>query len=613
MPEESPDHGRMTIIEVQAIDPSPFQRRQHFEEDKLKGLAASIQRDGLIEPIVVRPNGGRYQLIAGERRWRAIRDYTEMETVQARIVNVNDLQARRMSAAENLQREDLSAIETIEAVVEIVDAELIEDKEYAVMGKTPADRVKTLLGKIDSVRRSRERSFNPAKETKQTSHKFVGRVEKIFKNLPKPLEWRSFFNHDLPLLMDFCEEVREVSIQHRLNRSQTRALAKLKDASEEEFQEIASIAPVPPKPKSGGEVHKASSNLNISDLSAREIEEIAKKAVRDKSRIEQNQPRKNPPLALEVKIPLMNRLGIPVNRIAMRLKVNRKTVLKYSDETPLLRTLRESLSTGYSIFETAQANACPESLVRSIALEGKSDQERFKSLGWGLRTWDHWYFNDIDRRFGDDWPGRIPAQLVGHALYYFTLEGNLVFDPMAGGGVVPDTCLAFRRKCWSFDIVDRPETRPEIEPFQWNPKNLQWPVKGKEKPDLIFLDPPYFKKMADQYVKESISGLSRKEYLSFFLKFFSLAKENSKANGRIAFLNADWRDFQGVSAMEENPARSICIDDYISLLKRAGWEITHIIDAPLSTQRFQPRMVSRMQKNRTLGVVRRSLIMGRKR
>ena len=200
-----------------------------------------------------------------------------------------------------------------------------------------------------------------------------------------------------------------------------------------------------------------------------------------------------------------------------------------------------------------------------------------------------------------------------HTLYYFTREGDLVFDPMAGGGVVPDTCLAFQRKCWSFDIVDRPETRPEIEPFQWNPESFQWPVKGKEKSDLIFLDPPYFKKMADQYVKESISGLSRKEYLSFFLNFFSLTKENSKANARIAFLNADWRDFQGVSALEENPAQSICIDDYIGLLKRAGWEITHIIDAPLSTQRFQPRMVSRMQKNRTLGVVRRSLIMGRKR
>ena len=77
---------------------------------------------------------------------------TEMKTIQAQVVHVGDLQARRISATENMQREDLSAIEAIEAVVEIVDAELIEDKEYATMGKTPADRVKTLLGKLDSVR-----------------------------------------------------------------------------------------------------------------------------------------------------------------------------------------------------------------------------------------------------------------------------------------------------------------------------------------------------------------------------------------------------------------------------------------------------------------------------
>ena len=52
--------------------------------------------------------------------------------------------------------------------------------------------------------------------------------------------------------------------------------------------------------------------------------------------------------------------------------------------------------------------------------------------------------------------------------------------------------------------------------------------------------------------------------------------------------------------------------DYIDLLKDSGWEITHIVDCPLSTQRFLPNMVSHMQKNRTLGIVRRSLIIGRK-
>ena len=72
-----------------------------------------------------------------------------------------------------------------------------------------------LLEKLDSVRRSKELGYEAATQARLTSHKFVGSVENIFKNLPKLLEWRSFFNNDLPLLIDFCEEVQEVSIQHR--------------------------------------------------------------------------------------------------------------------------------------------------------------------------------------------------------------------------------------------------------------------------------------------------------------------------------------------------------------------------------------------------------------
>ncbi len=101
----------------------------------------------------------------------------------------------------------------------MVDAELIEDREYGSMGKKPADRVKTLLVKLDSVRRCKERGFNVSEEIKCTSNKFVGRVRKIFANLPKPLEWLSFLNHDLPILMDISKEVQKISIQNGLNRS----------------------------------------------------------------------------------------------------------------------------------------------------------------------------------------------------------------------------------------------------------------------------------------------------------------------------------------------------------------------------------------------------------
>ena len=610
------------IINLQDIDPSPYQRRRYFDQDKLKELAASIQREGLIEPIVVRRKSGRYELIAGERRLLAIRDYTELETIHAQVVHVDDLQARRISAAENMQREDLSAIEIIEAIVEIVDAEMIEDKEYATMGKTPAGRVKSLLGGLHSARSSKIRGSEVSKEAGLLLSKFTQQVEQIFRKLPKPLEWLSFYLNDLPLLIDFCEEVQDASIKHHLNKSQTRSLAKLKEASEEEFQRmITPVCRVEHSTGSQEQRHPLSEpelfnhsfhKIHLRNLSAREIEEIANKAVNKEIVHERNRPRISPSLSPKAKILLMSRLGIPAERIAARLKVNRKTILKYSGHPPIVQSIRDFLKKERSIPQVAEGHDCPEPLVWFVAFEGKSDQERFKSLNWGLRTWDYWYWNDVDQRFGSNWPGQIPAQLVAHTLFYFTQEGDLVFDPMAGGGVVADTCLAFHRKCWSFDLDDRLETRPEIEPYQWNPDSLMWPVKGKEKPDLIFFDPPYFNKLADQYRKESISSLDREEYLRFFREFFPLAKEHSKTSARIAFLNADWRDFQGVSALKEDPGQSIRIDDYIDLLKRSGWEITHIIDCPMSTQRFQANMVSQMQKNRTLGVVRRSLVIGKK-
>ena len=197
-----------------------------------------------------------------------------------------------------------------------------------------------------------------------TSNKFVGRVENVFANMPKHLEWLSFLNHDLPLLMDFCEEVQEVSIQHHLNKSQTRALAKLKETSEEEFQRI--VTPVCRVEHSTGrqdetpalsgfeQVDQDFHKIKISDLSAREIEKIADKAAKKEALIERNRRRRSPSLSLDAKILLMNRLGIPVDRIAARLKVNRKTVLKYSHNPPLVQSIRELLEKGVSLLEVSE-------------------------------------------------------------------------------------------------------------------------------------------------------------------------------------------------------------------------------------------------------------------
>jgi DNA modification methylase len=309
----------------------------------------------------------------------------------------------------------------------------------------------------------------------------------------------------------------------------------------------------------------------------------------------------------------MNSLGIPQDRISSRLNVPQKTISDHSAKMPMLANpLNNDLKKGFTVSQVAEKHGWPESLVWALKLKGKSDSAKYRELQWGLRTWDNWFWTDCDKRFGDDWPGRIPAQLIAHLLFYFSDQNDLIFDPMAGGGVVADTCLAFKRRCWSFDMVDRPDERPEIENHFWDINNLKWPVNGKTKPDLIIFDPPYFSKKAKEYEKESISNLSKKDYLNFLEMFFRLANENSKKETRLAMINADWRDFQNTPAMEEVRKNSILINDYLNVMAKSGWEEIHIMWAPMSSERFHAGVVSAMQKKKILGVTNRYVIVAKK-
>jgi len=81
----------------------------------------------------------------------------------------------------------------------------------------------------------KERGYKVSEEIRQTSNKFIGRGEENFKNPPKSLEWCSFYNNGLPLVVDFCKEVQKALMQNGLSRSQTMALEPLKEASSEKF------------------------------------------------------------------------------------------------------------------------------------------------------------------------------------------------------------------------------------------------------------------------------------------------------------------------------------------------------------------------------------------
>src|SRR6202051_857462 len=124
-------------IDIDLIEPSPYQPRTRFSEEALDELARSIQTSGIIQPIVVRPLGNRYQLIAGERRWRAAQR-AGLKKVSSIVRQVSDELALEMTLVENIQREDLNAIEAARAFERWMDE--FQLTQESVAERTGKDR-----------------------------------------------------------------------------------------------------------------------------------------------------------------------------------------------------------------------------------------------------------------------------------------------------------------------------------------------------------------------------------------------------------------------------------------------------------------------------------------
>lgn len=104
----------VAMIAVAEIRPNPDQPRRYFSDEKLDELAASISRHGIIQPIVVRPFGDGYQIVAGERRWRAAQR-AQIHELPAIVRNFDDAETLEIALLENIQRQDLNPIEEAEA------------------------------------------------------------------------------------------------------------------------------------------------------------------------------------------------------------------------------------------------------------------------------------------------------------------------------------------------------------------------------------------------------------------------------------------------------------------------------------------------------------------
>jgi len=121
----SDDMGKETVynLPIDLIQPNPSQPRKDIKEEGIEALASSIREHGIVQPLVVRKrdnDSGLYQIVAGERRWRAAR-LAELDEIPVRVFTGSDSEVMEVSLIENIQREDLTPLEVAEAIKQLID------------------------------------------------------------------------------------------------------------------------------------------------------------------------------------------------------------------------------------------------------------------------------------------------------------------------------------------------------------------------------------------------------------------------------------------------------------------------------------------------------------
>ncbi|MDL2263479.1 ParB/RepB/Spo0J family partition protein [Synergistaceae bacterium OttesenSCG-928-I11] len=119
-----------TLAATLDLHPNPFQPRKTINEELLKNLADSISEHGIIQPVLVRPSSNGYQIVAGERRWRAAQ-LAGLKEIPIRVLEITDAQAMELALVENLQREDLSTVEVALGIQELIAKLSLTHEEVA--------------------------------------------------------------------------------------------------------------------------------------------------------------------------------------------------------------------------------------------------------------------------------------------------------------------------------------------------------------------------------------------------------------------------------------------------------------------------------------------------
>ncbi|MEC4989034.1 MAG: ParB/RepB/Spo0J family partition protein [Oscillatoria sp. PMC 1068.18] len=200
-----------TTLTLEEIVLPGSQPRRYFDPEKLKQLAASIQQYGILEPLLVRPRDSNYELVAGERRYRAAK-MVGLLTVPVVIRTLTDEEALALSLVENLAREDLNPVEETEGILLLLGIELNLEKTEVI----------SLLYRMENERKGKATYNVMGSETAE-------KVNELFSGLGQ--NWQSFVSNKLPILK-LPKDILQVLNTGRIGYTKAKALAKVKDDSQ---------------------------------------------------------------------------------------------------------------------------------------------------------------------------------------------------------------------------------------------------------------------------------------------------------------------------------------------------------------------------------------------
>jgi len=195
-------------LAIGLIIPSSYQPRRYFDPDTMSALVASVKKDGILQPILVRPKDKQYEIVAGERRYRAAKE-AGLQNIPVIIKSLSDEQAQEYALLENLQREDLNPVEETEGILQLLSVTL----------DLPITDVQSLINQQSN--QKKDATYNVVRSPE------IQKMEAVFATLGR-LSMESFRVHRLPLLK-LSPDILDVLRQGKIEYTKAKEIAKIKD------------------------------------------------------------------------------------------------------------------------------------------------------------------------------------------------------------------------------------------------------------------------------------------------------------------------------------------------------------------------------------------------